>query len=438
MKFAIDKKTLLIILIGFLSGFYVRVVGVLCVAELIALLIAAYVVLTNKISFTKNKQFKNIIILNILAFVGTIISGVVNGSSFIDITKWLFTIFLFVVDLIAVFWLLSDKVTRIIYYLFFSMIGVLLTSTILPQFSVHALVNVENEVIQKTLSERLDLNAELFAYQYAPIFLFLIAFLYGKMPKLTIAIMFFAGVFFLFGDSRHLFLIYELAAVIMMFLGVVNEQNKMIKMQKMRKNVLPFLIILFGTAIVIKSSYEYMAKNGILGEWAQYKYELQSSNNNDIVLGSRMITFEGLYIILKDPIWGFGPYAVDKNGYAQEFARMMNAEYDSSKILGGHSYLVQFWTYGGILALLLWLYVFYLGINFIINGIVYEPRLTPFLLIFVILLLYNILFSPFGNRISNACVLVIISVILNNAKMYNNHIENKYESDKNNSGNAVI
>ena len=115
MKFAIDKKTILVILIGFLSGFYVRVVGVLCVAELIALLIAAYVVLTNKISFTKNKQFKNIIILNILAFVGTIISGVVNGSSFIDITKWLFTIFLFVVDLIAVFWLLSDKVTRIIY-----------------------------------------------------------------------------------------------------------------------------------------------------------------------------------------------------------------------------------------------------------------------------------------------------------------------------------
>ena len=422
MKFAIDKKTLLIILIGFLSGFYVRIVGVLCLAELISLFIAAYVILTNKISFTKNKQFKNIIILSVLAFVGTIISGVVNGSSFIDITKWLFTIFLFVVGLIAVFWLLSDKVTRIIYYLFFSMIGVLLTSTILPQFSVHALVNVENEVIQKTLSERLDLNAELFAYQYAPIFLFLIAFLYGKMPKLTIAIMFFAGVFFLFGDSRHLFLIYELAAVIMMFLGVVNEQNKMIKMQKMRKNVLPFLIILFGAAIVIKSSYEYMAKNGILGEWAQYKYELQSSNNNDIVLGSRMITFEGLYIILKDPIWGFGPYAVDKNGYAQEFARMMKTEYDSSRILGGHSFLVQFWTYGGILALLLWLYVIYLGINFIINGIVYEPSLTPFLLIFVILLLYNILFSPFGNRVSNAYALVMISIILSNTKTSNKSI----------------
>ena len=422
MKFAIDKKTLLIILIGFLSGFYVRIVGVLCLAELISLFIAAYVILTNKISFTKNKQFKNIIILSVLAFVGTIISGVVNGSSFIDITKWLSTIFLFVVDLIAVFWLLSDKVTRIIYYLFFSMIGVLLTSTILPQFSVHALVNVENEVIQKTLSERLDLNAELFAYQYAPIFLFLIAFLYGKMPKLTIAIMFFAGVFFLFGDSRHLFLIYELAAVIMMFLGVVNEQNKMIKMQKMRKNVLPFLIILFGAAIVIKSSYEYMAKNGILGEWAQYKYELQSSNNNDIVLGSRMITFEGLYIILKDPIWGFGPYAVDKNGYAQEFARMMKTEYDSSRILGGHSFLVQFWTYGGILALLLWLYVIYLGINFIINGIVYEPSLTPFLLIFVILLLYNILFSPFGNRVSNAYALVMISIILSNTKTSNKSI----------------
>lgn len=422
MKFAIDKKTLLIILIGFLSGFYVRIVGVLCLAELISLFIAAYVILTNKISFTKNKQFKNIIILSVLAFVGTIISGVVNGSSFIDITKWLFTIFLFVVDLIAVFWLLSDKVTRIIYYLFFSMIGVLLTSTILPQFSVHALVNVENEVIQKTLSERLDLNAELFAYQYAPIFLFLIAFLYGKMPKLTIAIMFFAGVFFLFGDSRHLFLIYELAAVIMMFLGVVNEQNKMIKMQKMRKNVLPFLIILFGAAIVIKSSYEYMAKNGILGEWAQYKYELQSSNNNDIVLGSRMITFEGLYIILKDPIWGYGPYAVDKNGYVQEFARMVKTEYDSSRILGGHSFLVQFWTYGGILALLLWLYVIYLGINFIINGIVYEPSLTPFLLIFVILLLYNILFSPFGNRVSNAYALVMISIILSNTKTSNKSI----------------
>lgn len=419
---SLNIKDYLTFFIGIFSGFYIRVIGILCVSEIVLLLVAFYILLTRKVSYKHNKQFKNIIILSVLAFVGTIISGVVNGSSFIDITKWLFTIFLFVVDLIAVFWLLSDKVTRIIYYLFFSMIGVLLTSTILPQFSVHALVNVENEVIQKTLSERLDLNAELFAYQYAPIFLFLIAFLYGKMPKLTIAIMFFAGVFFLFGDSRHLFLIYELAAVIMMFLGVVNEQNKMIKMQKMRKNVLPFLIILFGAAIVIKSSYEYMAKNGILGEWAQYKYELQSSNNNDIVLGSRMITFEGLYIILKDPIWGFGPYAVDKNGYAQEFARMMKTEYDSSRILGGHSFLVQFWTYGGILALLLWLYVIYLGINFIINGIVYEPSLTPFLLIFVILLLYNILFSPFGNRVSNAYALVMISIILSNTKTSNKSI----------------
>lgn len=419
---SLNIKDYLTFFIGILSGFYIRVIGILCVSEIVLLLVALYILLTKKVPYKHNKQFKILLFLSALAFLGSIISSIVNESTFINTAKWLFTIFLFVVDLIAVFWLLSDKVTRIIYYLFFSMIGVLLTSTILPQFSVHALVNVENEVIQKTLSERLDLNAELFAYQYAPIFLFLIAFLYGKMPKLTIAIMFFAGVFFLFGDSRHLFLIYELAAVIMMFLGVVNEQNKMIKMQKMRKNVLPFLIILFGAAIVIKSSYEYMAKNGILGEWAQYKYELQSSNNNDIVLGSRMITFEGLYIILKDPIWGFGPYAVDKNGYAQEFARMMKTEYDSSRILGGHSFLVQFWTYGGILALLLWLYVIYLGINFIINGIVYEPSLTPFLLIFVILLLYNILFSPFGNRVNNAYALVMISIILSNTKTSNKSI----------------
>lgn len=426
MKFAIDKKTILVILIGFLSGFYVRVVGVLCVAELISLLIAAYVVLTNKISFTKNKQFKNIIILCILAFVGTIISGIVNSSSFIDIMKWLFTIFLFVVDIIAVFWLLSDKVTRIIYYLFFSMISVLLTSTILPQFSVHTLVDIGNEITQKTLSERLDLNAELFAYQYAPIFLFLIAFLYGKMPKLTIAIMFFAGVFFLFGDSRHLFLVYELAAVIMVFLGVVTEPNKMIKLKKIQKNFVTFFIILLGAAIVIKSGYEYMAKNGILGEWAQYKYELQSSNDNDIVLGSRMVTFEGLYIILKDPIWGYGPYAKDNHGYIQEFGRMMGIEYDSSKLLGGHSYLIQFWTYGGILSLLFWIYVIYISIVFILRGITYIPRLTPFLLISTILLLYNILFSPFSNRIDNAFVVTAIILIINEVK--NNKIKKNVQN----------
>ena len=207
---SLNIKDYLTFFIGILSGFYIRVIGILCVSEIVLLLVALYILLTKKVPYKHNKQFKILLFLSALAFLGSIISSIVNESTFINTAKWLFTIFLFVVDLIAVFWLLSDKVTRIIYYLFFSMIGVLLTSTILPQFSVHALVNVENEVIQKTLSERLDLNAELFAYQYAPIFLFLIAFLYGKMPKLTIAIMFFAGVFFLFGDSRHLFLIYEL------------------------------------------------------------------------------------------------------------------------------------------------------------------------------------------------------------------------------------
>ncbi len=423
---SLNIKDYLTFFIGIFSGFYIRVIGILCVSEIVLLLVAFYILLTRKVSYKHNKQFQILLLLSALAFLGSIISSIVNGSTFINTAKWLFTIFLFVVDLIAVFWLLSDKVTRIIYYLFFSMIGVLLTSTILPQFSVHTLVNVENEVIQKTLSERLDLNAELFAYQYAPIFLFLIAFLYGKMPKLTIAIMFFGGVFFLFGDSRHLFLVYELAAVIMMFLGVVNEQNKMIKMQKMRKNVLPFLIILFGAAIVIKSSYEYMAKNGILGEWAQYKYELQSSNNNDIVLGSRMITFEGLYVILKDPIWGYGPYAKDNHGYIQEFGRMMGTEYDSSKLLGGHSYLIQFWTYGGILSLPFWIYVIYICIVFIVRGITYVPCLTPFLLISTILLLYNILFSPFSNRIGNAFVVTAIVLIINEVK--NNKIKKNVQN----------
>ena len=357
-----------------------------------------------------------------MAFVGTIISGVVNGSSFIDITKWLFTIFLFVVDLIAVFWLLSDNIKRIVYYVFFNMVSVLLTSTIFTQFSSQYLSAVDpTEIVQTSLAERLDINAYLFAYQYAPIFLFLVAFLYARMPKLTIGIMFFGGVFFLFGDSRHLFLVYELAAVIMLWIGVITEDNKFYKLRKLQRNIIPFFILLLGAAFVIKSSYEYMAQNGILGEWAQYKYELQTDNDN-IVMGSRMVTFEGLYVILKDPIWGYGPYAKDDHGYIQEFGRMMKTEYDSSRILGGHSFLVQFWTYGGILALMLWLYVIYLGINFIINGIVYEPSLTPFLLIFVILLLYNILFSPFGNRVSNAYALVMISIILSNTKTSNKSI----------------
>lgn len=424
---SLNIKDYLTFFIGIFSGFYIRVIGILCVSEIVLLLVAFYILLTRKVSYKHNKQFKILLFLSALAFLGSIISSIVNESTFINTAKWLFTIFLFVVDIVVVFWLLSDNIKRIVYYVFFNMVSVLLTSTIFTQFSSQYLSVVDpTEIVQTSLAERLDINAYLFAYQYAPIFLFLVAFLYARMPKLTIGIMFFGGVFFLFGDSRHLFLVYELAAVIMLWLGVITEDNKFYKLRKLQRNIIPFFILLLGAAFVIKSSYEYMAQNGILGEVAQYKYELQSSNNNDIVLGSRMITFEGLYVILKDPIWGYGPYAKDNHGYIQEFGRMMGTEYDSSKLLGGHSYLIQFWTYGGILSLPFWIYVIYICIVFIVRGITYVPCLTPFLLISTILLLYNILFSPFSNRIGNAFVVTAIILIINEVK--NNKIKKNVQN----------
>lgn len=427
---SLSTKDYLTFLIGILSGFYIRVIGVLCVSEVVLLLVAFYILLTRKVSYKHNKQLQILLFLSALAFIGSIISSIVNGSTFINTAKWLFTILLYVVDIVVVFWLLSDNIRRIVYYVFFNMVSVLLTSTIFPQFSSQYLSVVDpTEVVQTSLTERLDINAYLFAYQYAPIFLFLIAFLYDRMPKLTIGIMFFGGVFFLFGDSRHLFLVYELAAVIMLCLGVITEDNKFCKLRKLQRNLIPFFILLLGAAFVIKSSYEYMAQNGILGEVAQYKYELQTDNDN-IVMGGRMVTFEGLYVILKDPIWGYGPYAEDNHGYIQEFGRMMGTEYDSSKLLGGHSYLIQFWTYGGILALPFWIYVIYLSMVFIVRGITYVPCLTPFLLISTILLLYNILFSPFSNRIGNAFVVTAIILIINEVNNNNNkikrHVQNRF------------
>ena len=99
---SLNIKDYLTFFIGIFSGFYIRVIGILCVSEIVLLLVAFYILLTRKVSYKHNKQFQILLLLSALAFLGSIISSIVNGSTFINTAKWLFTIFLFVVDLIAV------------------------------------------------------------------------------------------------------------------------------------------------------------------------------------------------------------------------------------------------------------------------------------------------------------------------------------------------
>ena len=65
-----------------------------------------------------------------------------------------------------------------------------------------------------------------------------------------------------------------------------------------------------------------MAKENILSEEALRKYEMQTKEGEGIVnlvVSGRMESFVAIPACFDNPIWGYGPWAIDMDGYYENF-----------------------------------------------------------------------------------------------------------------------
>ena len=217
---------------------------------------------------------------------------------------------------------------------------------------------------------------------------------------------------------------------ILILIGGKRRKN----MARIKKHFFAMVAIAVVGFTIIKIGYVYTAKSGILGEEAQRKYVMQTRGSDSalsIIMGGRSDFFMGLVAALEHPIWGYGPWPVDKDGFAERFF-YEHADYEEilvherMKILAAqngvirqgwiptHSHLIGFWVWYGLAGLIFWLYVLRLifqVIRYWMNAI---PQWYGYLCVMLPSFVWAIFFSPYGRRVGTmtgvVCLLFVRAV----------------------------
>lgn len=169
---------------------------------------------------------------------------------------------------------------------------------------------------------------------------------------------------------------------------------------------------------VMYGAYKVSASQGWLGEDALKKYEKQTSGGQGgigrLILGGRGDSVIGILACLDKPIVGWGPWALDENGYVDEFISKYGtledmqalAERNAQMVRVGlpvrmipvHSHLTMFWAWYGIFGLIFILYISFVLVRYLKQDVAVVPQWFAWLACSVPGMFWAICFSPLTDR----------------------------------------
>jgi hypothetical protein len=166
--------------------------------------------------------------------------------------------------------------------------------------------------------------------------------------------------------------------------------------------------------------YKTAASSNWLGDQARIKYERQTQGGQGgigrLLLGGRGESFIGLLACRDKPIIGWGPWAADTNGYAEEFIERFgtyedvlnlqeskmraakNGELFEVGMIRCHAYITQFWLWYGIFGLFFWGYVIFIALRYLKQDVSAVPQWFAWLACGTPALFWDIFFNPFAGR----------------------------------------
>jgi hypothetical protein len=160
-------------------------------------------------------------------------------------------------------------------------------------------------------------------------------------------------------------------------------------------------IIIGAVAFTTFSGYQYAAKEGLLGEAAQQRYEMQSQGEYGLLLGGRTEILVSSRAILDSPLIGHGSWAKDckyANLLSELRGQLGYVSYPDSEIclIPAHSHIFGAWVEAGVLGAVFWLWVLTLAVRVLLRLYLANERLVPIVAFFAFILLWNLVFSPYG------------------------------------------
>lgn len=388
------NKDRFIFIIGLLSMIKFRFLGTFGISEL--LVFSSYLCINSQIAL-ENKHVRKLLLFAFIWLIGVISSDIINHSTLENSLKGSFNV-VFIIALIPFgYWALYDKPERMLFF----WAGVAVSSILGFRFQR---VEMMNELAADTWT----------VYAVKWLFLFLGGWLYyrGNIKFAYILLVTFAT-WTLFHQSRNIFLMFVLPVGILIYIGEVTDYNIFEKFNRYRRGVLKLFLVVGITFIGISYTYETLAANGTLGEYAKNKYIKQKQSELGLASG-RADFLASLYAISKKPIFGYGSYAVDNDKVFAEFNRIIGLDY--SDLLSGenrvpaHSYMLGAWVNAGLLGFIFWLFILKKIFNFLRFSLFCRHKLMCINLLLTFSMLWDIFFSPFADRLN--FVFYILAIIL--------------------------
>lgn len=413
----VAKKTLsymadgLVFFLGLLTPFSVQIVGQLPLSEF--LLIPLFpVLLSTRRNRVLNPRMNRIYILIGIWLLGQIASDIFRNSPQESWMRGLAAIAFFFVDIICMVILVQGKPIRQILFIIGLSIGTIVVTRVQPS-------DIAREDPWK------------FGYSASIAYLLLtVACAFYKRKNYAVVGVIISTLIvlnLLFNFRSAVFFLLVLSVLILQIIPERIGRIRLLPRQKSMGRVLVLSGLALIAGVVTVSLISFASQSGLAGEEAQEKNLRQLNSKQGLLLSGRPEILVSSQAVLDSPILGHGSEAKDpkyvemlyditvENG---GWMGLEDIQEQSHGTIPTHSHLMAAWVQAGICGAIFWFYMWALAFRAIVVVSLHRPPLAPVYGWIIIMLLWNIPFSPFGSfvRINEALAIVIVVDLLASAK----------------------
>jgi hypothetical protein len=391
---------LMVFAIPALDFLEIQVVGRLFISDLLLLGLFPFLLLAKGRRLAEPLP-RTFLFLGAIWLTSQIATDLIRHTPFEDYTRGWAKIFFTLIDFAALYLLLYGNRKRIIMYITGLAVGGIITFYLNP--SAYAIDYPWKFGVGISITWILIL----FATCFRP-----------RRPLWCIGVVAFAAALNLYLGFRSFGGVCFMTAVYL-FVQYLSEKSEAKRAKLSLRNVVFIGLVSVTAAFLLIKGYEYAAEQGMLGEEAQRKYKVQAAGTGGVLLGGRSEILISFRAIMDSPIIGHGSWAKDFK-YADawgEITRALGYETTRAKesgLIPTHSYLFGAWVEAGILGAVFWFWM--LSIPIRVLTILYRTQelLTPLIAFIGFLLVWDILFSPYGAqaRFTTTYYIIVLMCLL--------------------------
>ena len=394
------KNKLFLFLYGLAFLIRINLIGLISVSEICALSYFPFSII--KRFFRTIPVLKKIAITYLVLLLSFVLSDIVNGSDPADYLRgWAIMIFSFIS-----FWFILSQIRENVRYFVFLLAGTFFTYFIWggEGSDINLLLMEENTNYFKV---------RIMGFANPAVILISYCLCIRKHKLLALLTLFVYALICIVLDARSNSLVFFIALALLWF-----------KFYRIKINRSFILIWLFFFMVISYMAYYYYVEQVLHHDFGGSNAQTQLSratnpyNPFELLYQGRSDVFIVIEVIKDRPVLGYGSWSkiskeLEMKLYINQFWREYAARGSEKGYIPSHSVLLTAWLWGGILAFLAILYLFYLFVKMSVS--VYKRcDDMPILLIITPLfieIIWHFCFSPFGHlRTSIPFILALVTV----------------------------